>query len=76
MSRPVWKEFTTLDEYDLVVEDLEAGRVPAGFTDLVEAASSLCARLCKAPWNPGEERERAQVLALRLGQVQERHGRG
>jgi hypothetical protein len=53
----------------LAVQELEAGRVPDGFTDRHAAARSLIDQLCNAPWRPGKNPNQALVLVLLLRRV-------
>jgi hypothetical protein len=55
----------TLTDYSHAIEQIEIGK---GETDLDRdlALRSLVHEICGRPWDTAEERERAQVLVIRL----------
>jgi hypothetical protein len=57
---------STFDHFSQLVEEVEGGRLPARFSDRASAIKALVGEICGAPWESGEERERAQGLVLRL----------
>jgi hypothetical protein len=56
----------TLDDYERLTWELEAGQVPAGYPDLLTTVRKLVDEMRVAPWQTAAERTRAQLLVIRL----------
>jgi hypothetical protein len=54
----------TLTDYSHAIEEIEKGNGP--HTDRELALKRLVHEICGHAWDTGEERERAQVLVIRL----------
>jgi hypothetical protein len=56
----------TLHDYQKEVEEFESGHCPARFSGQDGALKLLIHEMCSAPWQTREERNKAQVLVIRL----------